>query len=355
MYFCRLNLSIAVVSMVKEPKSKLLHNASVCFKDLNETHDAEQSENNEEVGHFDWSLGNQGDLLASYYYGYIWSQAAGPVLAKSLGYKRVWLFTMLFASLLTILSPTLAYKGYAWLFAGRILIGLCHGVTFPCMHGLVGFWSPKEERSKLISIYVSGASVGTMILFPLAGLLIHAFGWEAVFYFTGFVSFVWCFLWGLLAADTPDTHPWISKKELAYIASHQELGKERIQSVPWRSILTSKPVMAVAAGHLASNWGNYQLNSLLPTYLATVLDFDIKSNGFISSLPFLAQSVVCLFGGFITDVIIQRKLCKTLTIRKINTWLGLLIPAITIVLAGLLGCKSTYAVIFFIISVGFVT
>ena len=41
--------------------------------------------------------------------------------------------------------------------------------------------------------------------------------------------------------------------------------------VPWKSIFTSLPVWGVAAGHLASNWGNYQLNTLLPTYLSTVL------------------------------------------------------------------------------------
>ena len=299
----------------------------------------------------------QGDLLASYYYGYIWSQAAGPVLAKSLGYKKVFGFSMLLASCLTMLSPTLAYAGYNWLFACRIFIGFCHGVTFPCMHGLIGFWAPKEERSKLISIYVSGASIGTMILFPLAGLLIDALGWESVFYFTGITSFIWCGLWSILAYDTPESHSWISEDEKAYIAAHQEkdLNEERVKSVPWKAILTSKPVMAVSAGHLASNWGNYQLNSLLPTYLATVLQFDIKSNGFISSLPFLAQSMVCFLGGYFTDVIRKRDCCSTITIRKINTALGLLVPAITVVLAGYMGCRSTLAVMFFILSVGFNT
>ena len=43
--------------------------------------------------------------------------------------------------------------------------------------------------------------------------------------------------------------------------------------IPWKSILTSRPVWGVAAGHLASNWGNYQLNTLLPTYLSTVLQY----------------------------------------------------------------------------------
>ena len=62
--------------------------------------------------------------------------------------------------------------------------------------------------------------------------------------------------------------------------------------------------------------------------------FDIKSNGLISALPFIAQSFVCFFGGWITDVIITKKYLKTITVRKINTSLGLLVPAVTVVLAG---------------------
>ena len=90
----------------------------------------------------------------------------------------------------------------------NFLLGLCHGVTFPVMHGMIGIWAPPLERSKLISIYVSGASVGTCILFPISGLLIDAFGWPSVFYFTGIVGLIWCLLWISLAYDSPDQHPW---------------------------------------------------------------------------------------------------------------------------------------------------
>ena len=67
----------------------------------------------------------------------------------------------------------------------------------------------------------------------------------------------------------------ISEEERMFIESSQETKDKSDQmissGVPWKSIFTSRPVWGVAAGHLASNWGNYQLNSLLPTYLSTVL------------------------------------------------------------------------------------
>ena len=344
--------------MVKEQRSVWSNsNETICSQDHQMINPFNNATNIEEGQDFDWSIGQQGDLLASYYYGYIWTQAAGPMLASSWGYKKVWLWTMLLASILTILTPQLAYAGYGWLLASRVLIGLCHGVSFPCMHGMVGYWAPPMERSKLVSIYVSGASIGTCVLFPLAGLLIFSFGWPWVFYFTGFIGLLWCLVWSMMAYDSIEKHPWISREEKEYLKATRLSVNDNgfIKPVPWKKILSSSPVIAVAAGHLASNWGNYQLNSLLPTYLANVLQYDIKSNGFISSLPFIAQSMVCFIGGYLTDYVRQRELCQTLTIRKINTALGLVIPALTVVLAGYSGCNAPLAISFFIVSVGFNT
>ena len=88
-----------------------------------------------------------------------------------------------------------------------------------------------------------------------------------------------------------------------------------------------------------------------------MLNFNIRSNGFISSLPFLAQSFVCITAGWITDYILKKKegQISTLTVRKFNTALGLLVPAATVVLAGYAGCKEVLAITFFVISVGFNT
>ncbi len=284
-YFGRLDMSMALVSMVKHQSAQSSYNAKnastdfICQTDANSSVQSGDSleENFQKDGDFEWSPGAQGSILASYYYGYIWTQAVGPWLATRIGYKKVWTIAMFFASIMTLLTPSLAWFGYYWLFAGRIILGLCHGVTFPVMHGMIGIWAPPLERSKLISIYVSGASVGTCVLFPIAGLLIDAFGWPSVFYFTGVTSLIWCVLWTLLAFDSPDLHPRISKEELAYIeeSRRSENNESEDKCIPWRQILLSKPVWAVTAGHLASNWGNYQLNSLLPTYLATVLRFVI--------------------------------------------------------------------------------
>jgi len=49
----------------------------------------------------------------------------------------------------------------------------------------LSLWAPPLERSKLLSITYAGHSIGTCVVFPLAGYLVTTYGWEAVFYVTG--------------------------------------------------------------------------------------------------------------------------------------------------------------------------
>lgn len=222
---------------------------------------------------------------------------------------------MLLASILTILSPVCAYGGFTLFFITRVVIGILHGVVFPVMQvtsilflALMNslkskiqdawtHWAPPVERSRLVAFHVSGASFGTIIIFPLGGLLADNFGWESIFYVTGACryrhrlkfqpvmqasdfgctfSLFWCFLWFFLVFDSPAEHPRISDSERFYIEEsiREYQCKTTVpKSVPWRSLFTSGPVIGLIAGHVASNWGLYQLNTLMPTYLATVLRY----------------------------------------------------------------------------------
>ena len=81
--------------------------------------------------------------------------------------------------------------------------------------------------------------------------------------------------------------------------------------------------------------------------------FDIESNGLISATPFIFQSVMTFIGGWYTDKVRGKGWVRTVTIRKINTILGLIVPAVTVVLAGYSGCNAPLAISLFTLSVGF--
>lgn len=107
----------------------------------------------------------------------------------------------------------------------------------------------------------------------MSGLLADSYGWRSIFYVTGAMGLVWCLFWFVLVFDSPQSHPWISQEEEEYIVESISTakGEKRVTATPWREILTCPAVWALTIGHTSSNWGNYQLNTMMPTYFDNVL------------------------------------------------------------------------------------
>ena len=89
LYLSRINLSMAVVAMIgsKSSVAKSANGSDIC-PDL-ASDDSSASNSIVEKGEFDWDEGIRGDLLGSYFYGYIWTQIPGGWLAYKYGFKKV--------------------------------------------------------------------------------------------------------------------------------------------------------------------------------------------------------------------------------------------------------------------------
>ena len=162
---------------------------------------------------FDWSNSQKANLMGSYFYGYICTQILGAWLSSRYGFKWIIMITILSTSLITLITPFIADlskdPNYFWiLIAPRVFIGLAHGVVYPVLLGCWSLWGPPMERSQLISIYFSGNSLGTCLIYPLGGFLGGSdWGWRSIFYVTGGCGIVWCLLWLFMAFESPSTHP----------------------------------------------------------------------------------------------------------------------------------------------------
>ena len=72
------------------------------------------------------------------------SEIPGGWLTNRFGFKRVFGLSMAFASALTLLTPLAASQGLWCLIACRVVLGFCHGVVFPAMHGAWTHWAHPE-------------------------------------------------------------------------------------------------------------------------------------------------------------------------------------------------------------------
>src|ERR1700760_3064530 len=111
----------------------------------------------------------------------------------------------------------------------RIVLGLGEGGNFPTCIKTIATWFPVRDRALATGIFNSGSNVGAMAA-PLIGAAVVAWsGWQAAFYVTGSIGFIWVIYW-LLTYKSPAEHPRVSPGELAYINSDPEVPATK---VPW--------------------------------------------------------------------------------------------------------------------------
>lgn len=344
-YVMRTNMSVAIVAMVN-------HTA---IKGEDAGNDTKSSSRHD--GEFAWSYKLQGYILASFFYGYVVTQIPFGFLIKSYGAKHFLGWGMMINSVVAFVVPISARKGgYIALCVVRFIQGLGEGPIVPCTHAMLAHWIPPGERSRSGAAVYAGAQFGTIISMPLSGLLAtYGFdgGWPSIFYVFGAVSTIWCICFICFVDESPSVSKNITDVERKHIVetiwSNQP--DEEDGKTPLRSIFTSLPFWAILFAHCGHNYGYETLMTELPTYMAMVMNVSLKSNGFLSSLPYLAMWLMAMVFAFIADYLIRKDVSITIT-RKIMNSIGQYGPAITLLAVGYCDSSLVMSVVLFTIGMG---
>ncbi|KAJ7378838.1 hypothetical protein OS493_020437 [Desmophyllum pertusum] len=286
---------------------------------------------------FNWSSKLQGVVLGSFYYGYVALQIPGGWLALKVGGTRLFGVAVLIASTLTLLTPVASRTSVVLLIIVRVGEGLVLGVLFPCNHAIWSKWAPSMERTTLVSIAVTGCTVGSIVTMPISGLLTRYDldgGWPAVFYTFGIFGILWYVAWFVLAFESPSVHPTITEDERSYIElTAINMDEVTKGSVPWKSIITSGPVWGIIVAAFASDWGLYVLLICVPLFLMDILHYEVAAMGFAAAAPFVFKSLSCPIAGITADLL-RRNILSTKTVRKVYYTTGALTAGVFILMAG---------------------
>ncbi|CDQ98640.1 unnamed protein product [Oncorhynchus mykiss] len=87
-------------------------------------------------------------------------------------------------------------------------------------------------------------------------------------------------------------------------------------------MMLSVPLWAIIVSQMCANWGNCILLTSLPTYMDTVLHFDLRQNAFLSALPYLGGWAFSVISGVVADSLLEKELLSVTAVRKIFTITG---------------------------------
>ncbi|EDX07390.1 GD25524 [Drosophila simulans] len=197
---------------------------------------------------------------------------------------------------------------------------------------------------------------GTIISMPLSGLLAeYGFdgGWPSIFYVFGVVGTVWSIAFLIFVHEDPSSHPSIDEREKKYI-NDSLWGTDVVKSppIPFKAIIKSLPFYAILFAHMGHNYGYETLMTELPTYMKQVLRFSLKSNGLLSSLPYLAMWLFSMFISVVADWMISSKRFSHTATRKLINSIGQYGPGVALIAASYTGCDRALTLAILTIGVG---
>ncbi|XP_068633394.1 putative inorganic phosphate cotransporter isoform X2 [Battus philenor] len=305
--------------------------------------------------HFEWSYSVQSTVLSSFFWGYVLLMLPSGELAKRFGGKVLIIISVSVNSLISLLLPTGAYVGgWKLVCACRVLQGMTQSFLFPSAHHLVSQWIPLEEKGRLSTLIYAGSQLGVALQLISSGFIASAWGWRAIFYTNGVLGALWTAAFVFFGSASPEQSKLMSRQELVYIqTSLGRAGEQKKHKTPWLKIVTCFPFWAAVVAHCGQNWGFFTLMTEMPTYMAKVLGLDLKQNGTLSSLPYLAHYLLSFPMGAMTDLLIRRKWLSVTNTRKLSNSIGLWGPALALIgLSYAPEGNMTIAVVMLTLSVG---
>jgi ACS family glucarate transporter-like MFS transporter len=254
-----------------------------------------------------------GWVFSAFLLGYALFQTPGGWLVDRLGPRRVltggvvwWgIFTAL-----TALLPTKVAGALLFFVLVRFLLGAGEAIIYPSSNQFVSQWIPSQERGIANGMIFAGVGAGAGIAPTFVTFIMVHYGWRSSFWVSALIGLLAGIVWYLIARDKPEQHPYITSSELSFIQQHPSAvstSGSNASSAPlntsWRSILTSKSILAVTASYFSFGYVAWIFFSWFYIYLAKVRGMNLKASALYSTLPPLAIVACSLCGGAINDAL----------------------------------------------------
>ena len=254
-----------------------------------------------------------GNVFSAFVLGYALFQIPGGWMGDRWGARRVLAGAVVWWSLFTALTavagtlPTADVLGVLGsLILIRFLIGVGEAAALPNFNRSVADWFPLRERGLGMGVSIGGLGIGLALTQPLVAWMMVNYGWQSPFYAAGAAGLLIAGLWGWYATDRPEQHRGVNAEELAVIKGTAAPPATHPEPVPWAAFLRTPTIRWIVLSYTGLGYVAYVYISWFYLYLVNERGFDVLRGSFFATGPFLAITVLCPFGGWVTDRLVHR-------------------------------------------------
>lgn len=283
-----------------------------------------------------------GQIFSAFVLGYALFQIPGGWLGDRWGARTVLTAAVVWWSVftaMTALAPASVLAGImgSWgsLMLVRFLIGIGEAAALPNFNRAVANWCGPHERGFGIAVTISGIGIGSAVTPPMTAWIMVNYGWQTAFYVAGGLGILIAGLWYWFATDRPEEHPRVNAQEAALIRGHASPAPvpDASMPVPWKTFARTPSVWWLVLSYTCVGYVAYVYMSWFYLYLVEERGFSVLRGALFAASPFLAMTVFCPVGGWVTDRLSQRK-----GVNKGRSWVGaagMMLAALSIVIGAI--------------------
>lgn len=225
--------------------------------------------------------------------------------------------------------------------ACRFLLGMGEAGSWAACVKAVTEWFPRRERGLATGIWSAGVAAGLVVSVPIVAWVSLTLGWQWAFILTGVAGFAWLAVW-LWMYRQPQSHPAVTAAELRHITDDAPAPVAESSRVGYSRLLRSRNVWAVIAARLLADPWVWFYYFWIPEYLTRSAGFTAADIGKYAWIPFLAQGVGIVLGGFLSDQLLRRG------VRAVHARLTIMLIGMLLMTPGILAAFHLDIVIIFV-------
>jgi ACS family hexuronate transporter-like MFS transporter len=252
---------------------------------------------------YHWSNTDYAYIVIAFRVAYSIGQTVFGRLMDRMGTRRGLTFTVLWYSIVSVLTP-LANGLYSFGFF-RFLLGTGESANWPAATKAVSEWFPKQERGLATAFFDSGSSVGGAIAPYIVLSIYFRWGWRPAVIIPGLLGFLWILLWRKIYRS-PETHPRISDAERQLLEEDKrDVAHAPERTLPWSDLLSLPQTWGTIIARAFTDPVWFFVADWFPIYLVAK-GIDLRSGFLAVWVPFIAADLGNFFGGTVSGWLIRR-------------------------------------------------
>jgi MFS family permease len=266
------------------------------------------------------SIAQMGMLLSAFLWAYAWCQLPLGFLIDRAGPRRalgwglvVWSVMQGAAGLVT---------GFWQFVTMRALLGVGEAPMFPAAVTLIRGWWPARLRGLPTGMMNIPTGLGSALAPPFLTLLMLSFSWRWMFAIMGVLGILAAIAW--FAKIREGWQMPFDADERAYLTEGEpDAAPAPISGREWRNMFRFRIVWGMIVGTFCASYVLWLYSSWLPGYLEIQFHMDIRTTGFVASIPFVFAIAGAVIGGWSADRLMAAGFSPMVS-RKIPIITGLL-------------------------------